>query len=61
MKSDKACVLVTGASSGIGRAVAVELSKCFDLVLNGRDEIRLQETKSLCNSQSDIVLFPFDL
>jgi NAD(P)-dependent dehydrogenase (short-subunit alcohol dehydrogenase family) len=39
--------LVTGASSGIGRATALLLAKCgARVVLNGRDEGRLNETLS---------------
>lgn len=38
-------ILVTGASSGIGRGIAVECSKMgAKLVINGRNEKRLQET-----------------
>nr|WP_303925607.1 SDR family oxidoreductase [Bacteroides intestinalis] len=38
-------VLVTGASSGIGKATAIECSKMGAiLVLNGRNEARLEET-----------------
>jgi NAD(P)-dependent dehydrogenase (short-subunit alcohol dehydrogenase family) len=39
-------IFVTGASSGIGRAVAVALSRRgARLALNGRDECRLEETR----------------
>ena len=38
-------ILVTGASSGIGRATAIECSKMgASLIINGRNEIRLKET-----------------
>lgn len=38
-------ILVTGASSGIGKAIAIECSKLgANLVINGRNEIRLKET-----------------
>lgn len=41
-------ILVTGASSGIGRETAVECSRMgADLVVTGRDTARLQETCSL--------------
>ncbi len=42
------CVVVTGASSGIGRAVAIELSRHdARVVLVGRNEKRLAETEAL--------------
>ena len=38
-------ILVTGASSGIGKAIAIECAKLgADLVINGRNEERLQAT-----------------
>ena len=41
-------ILITGASSGIGRATAIECSKLgATCVITGRNEERLQETKSL--------------
>jgi NAD(P)-dependent dehydrogenase (short-subunit alcohol dehydrogenase family) len=41
-------VFVTGASSGLGRATAVTLSRLgARLLLNGRDEARLNETRAM--------------
>lgn len=42
-------VLITGAGSGIGRALAVQAaSKGFTLILAGRTEATLEQTKSAC-------------
>lgn len=50
-------ILVTGASSGIGREIAITLGKFgADLVLNGRNEDRLQSVKSIINKESTIVI-----
>lgn len=61
MSELKEWVLVTGASSGIGRSVAIELSRRYNLVLNGRDASRLEETKEACCTDAEICEFPFDL
>lgn len=55
-------ILVTGASSGIGRSVAVECSKMgADLILVGRNLNTLEETKSLLtnNGQTEIYVADF--
>lgn len=55
-------VLVTGASSGIGRCLAIELSKQGNkVVLCGRDEARLKETLAQMDSGKDHICVPFDL
>ncbi len=54
-------VLITGASSGVGRETAIRLSKNWNLILNGRDAERLEETKSLCGKGKDILIWNFDL
>lgn len=54
-------VFVTGASSGLGRAAAIGLSKVgARLLLNGRDEARLQETRSMLDGEGHQI-FPAEL
>lgn len=54
-------VLITGASSGIGRATAVLLSERYKLVLCARREDKLLETKSLCKNPDNHLVLPLDL
>ena len=50
-------ILVTGASSGIGRGIAVTCSKMgAKVIINGRNTIKLQETSSLMESDSVIII-----
>jgi NAD(P)-dependent dehydrogenase (short-subunit alcohol dehydrogenase family) len=50
-------ILVTGASSGIGRATAIECSKMgAKLLLTGRNEERLQETLSCLEGEKHRIL-----
>jgi len=52
--------LVTGASSGIGRDIAIYLGELgYDLILVSRDENRLKETAS--NIKTNVELYPCDL
>ena len=54
---DGKIILVTGASSGIGRAIAVECSKMgAKVVLNGRNMDRLNETFSLLEGDGHLIV-----
>ena len=58
---EKKTILVTGASSGIGRAIALACSaKGMIVVLNGRNVERLNETLALMSGEGHIIL-PADL
>lgn len=56
-------ILVTGASSGIGKAIAIECAKMgAKVVVTGRNEARLQETHSmLVGDQPDYILADLSL
>jgi len=56
-------VWITGASSGIGKGVAIELSnKKLHLILSGRKENALNEVAEICqNNGSTTRVVPFDL
>jgi len=58
--SGAAFTLITGASSGIGREIAVQLSTSRSVLIHGRDQSRLEETLALC-SPGDHYLWNFDL
>lgn len=54
-------ILVTGASSGIGRGIAITCSKMgAKVIINGRNTRKLQETSELMEIDSSIIL-PADL
>jgi NAD(P)-dependent dehydrogenase (short-subunit alcohol dehydrogenase family) len=52
--------LVTGASSGIGRAVAERLARSRRLILHGRDLARLEAVRAACASPDSHLLWVHD-
>lgn len=57
---DKEFVLITGASSGMGEEIALSLSSSFNIVLNGRDEDRLNAVKERCKEGFHLI-WKYDL
>jgi short-subunit dehydrogenase len=56
----KPVALVTGSSRGIGRAVAIDLSRSgYRLILTARDKKALKETGRSCDG-GDVVILPMD-
>lgn len=59
---DQETVLITGATSGIGRATAILLAKNgYRLILCGRRQERLDELKDELSSMTDVHLLNFDV
>ena len=55
-------VLITGASSGIGRDMAREFAKLkYDLVLVARDKVKLNELKEELSKEVEVIVIPMDL
>src|SRR5258708_20224230 len=64
MTEDKKWVLITGASSGIGRALAFEFAaKGFNLFLTARNEESLRQVAGDCSQKLDVEtrIHPADL
>ena len=51
--------LVTGASSGVGKELAIHLSKTKNIILNGRNKERLFETQEKCENKT--IVWDFNL
>ncbi len=53
---------ITGASSGIGKSLAIELSKYdVNLILSSRNKNLLEEVKKLCKNPDLVKILPLDL
>lgn len=59
--NDKPYVLVTGASSGIGKIIATKLSENYNVVLHGRNEERLNQAKMDCDGGNNHLIWIADL
>jgi NAD(P)-dependent dehydrogenase (short-subunit alcohol dehydrogenase family) len=56
-----AYTLITGSTSGIGKALAIELSKTRNVLLIGRNEERLENVCSSCCKSHDVKYYVTDL
>lgn len=54
-------ILITGASSGMGREMAIRFSEQFRVIVNGRNLERLQETVSMCPNAVQQLIWQYDL
>ena len=55
-------VWITGASSGIGRALSIELSRQnAKLILSSRDVNSLELVKKECKNPQNVTVIPLDL
>ena len=58
---DNVFTLITGASSGIGRALALRVSRTRRLILQGRDIVRLNETRASSNNPKQHYVWQYEL
>ena len=62
MKFKSKTIWITGASSGIGRAMALAFSKQgANLILSARNEEKLNEVKKECKDPDQVEVLPLDL
>lgn len=54
-------ILITGASSGMGREMAIRFSEQYRVIVNGRNLERLQETITMCQNQDQQLIWQYDL
>ena len=57
----KSYILITGASSGFGREVAIRMSANNPIIIHGRDKERLKDTLAACNPANRHLVWEFDL
>ncbi len=57
----KETVFLTGATAGIGEALAITLSQQYNIVLSGRNTEKLEALKSKCSTENSVYILPLDL
>jgi NAD(P)-dependent dehydrogenase (short-subunit alcohol dehydrogenase family) len=59
--SDKKFILLTGSTSGIGQHISSRLSERHNLILNGRNRDKLNDTLAMCANQENHLQWVYDL
>lgn len=54
-------ILITGSSSGIGKNIAINLSKEYNVILHGRNIEKLFQVKNACCPDNEQVIWQYDL
>ena len=54
-------LLISGSTSGIGQYLAIQLSKDYNLILNGRNDEKLLNTFNLCSTEKQHLIWNYDL
>lgn len=57
----KETVFLTGATAGIGEALAIILSQQYNIVLSGRNIQKLEDLKAKCSAENIVYTLPLDL
>lgn len=57
----KETVFLTGATAGIGEALAINLSQQYNIILSGRNTQKLEDLKIKCSSENTVHILPLDL
>lgn len=57
----KETLFLTGATAGIGEAIAIALSQQYNMILTGRNIDKLEDIKSKCSNLTSNHILPLDL
>jgi len=57
----KDTIFLTGATAGIGEALAITLSQQYNIILSGRNTEKLEALKSKCLTENSVYILPLDL